>query len=201
MAQAAAVEEDKVLPFYCFSTLARLLGKDIPPVVLPKEYATKECPLFVTWKVQAGHHLRGCIGTFGDMQLPSGLEEYTERSALRDRRFKPVRLDEVPSLECGVSLLVDFEDGADYLDWTVGVHGIRIHLTVAGRAYSATYLPEVAGEQGWGKMDTINSLLRKAGYTGPLNKAIHSSIALQRYQSRKFHATYEEWAASTGGLK
>ena len=25
-----------------------------------------------------------------------------------------------------VSLLTDFEDGSSYLDWTIGVHGIRI---------------------------------------------------------------------------
>ena len=40
-------------------------------------------------------------------------------SALRDSCFKPIRIDEVPHLECGVSLLTNFEPAKDYLDWEV----------------------------------------------------------------------------------
>lgn len=43
----------------------------------------------------------------------------------------------------------NFEEAADYLDWTVGVHGIRIEfLSERGSKRSATYLPKVASEQG-----------------------------------------------------
>ena len=33
-------------------------------------------PLFVTWKVGKEKRLRGCIGTFSDMNLHNGLREY-----------------------------------------------------------------------------------------------------------------------------
>lgn len=47
-----------------------------------------------------------------------------------------------------VSLLLNFEDGSDYLDWSVGVHGIRIEFSLEnGSKRNATYLPEVAAEQ------------------------------------------------------
>jgi AMME syndrome candidate gene 1 protein len=48
-----------------------------------------------------------------------------------------------------VSILRHFEDGNDYLDWEVGIHGIRIEFhSERGSRRTATYLPEVAMEQG-----------------------------------------------------
>jgi hypothetical protein len=41
------------------------------------------------------------------------------RSALKDSRFTPITLAELPHLSVHVSLLVRFEDCADYLDWEV----------------------------------------------------------------------------------
>lgn len=42
-----------------------------------------------------------------------------------------------------------FQEARDYLDWTLGVHGIRIEfLNERGSKRSATYLPSVATEQG-----------------------------------------------------
>lgn len=40
-----------------------------------------------------------------------------------------------------VSLLVDFEEGKDALDWEVGKHGIIIKANYKGEYYSATFLP------------------------------------------------------------
>lgn len=71
------------------------------------------------------------------------------KSALKDSRFSPITRDEFPKLYVSVSILRHFEDGADYLDWEVGVHGIRIEFhNEKGNKRTATYLPEVAPEQG-----------------------------------------------------
>lgn len=35
-----------------------------------------------------------------------------------------------------------------------------------GRRHGATYLPDVAVEQGWDKEETVESLMRKAGWDG-----------------------------------
>lgn len=40
-------------------------------------------------------------------------------SALKDSRFPPMTRDELPRLFCSVSLLTNFEDVCDYLDWEV----------------------------------------------------------------------------------
>jgi len=63
-------------------------------------------PIFVTWKIK--DELRGCIGTFAPAQLSTILSKYALISALEDDRFDPVSLDEVKTLNVGVSFLVKF---------------------------------------------------------------------------------------------
>lgn len=125
-----------------------------------------------------------------------------------------------------VSLLTEFEDAASYLDWTIGVHGIYIsfpHPASAGsseapsplssstsvpslnayrRTYTATYLPQIAPEQGWDKIETVDSAIRKAGWNGRITEDVRRSIKLRRYQSRKCSVSWEEyvqWRVASGG--
>lgn len=70
-------------------------------------------------------------------------------SACKDSRFEAISMDEFSRLHCSVSLLMDFETADHYMDWEIGVHGIRIEFTSEkGSKKAATYLPEVAVEQG-----------------------------------------------------
>ena len=48
-----------------------------------------------------------------------------------------------------VSILRQFEEARDYRDWDIGTHGIRIEFyNERGVKKTATYLPEVAPDQG-----------------------------------------------------
>ena len=68
---------------------------------------------------------------------------------MKDSRFSPVSQNELPKLHVSVSILCHFVDAADFLDWEIGVHGIRIEFyTERGSKKTATYLPEVPREQG-----------------------------------------------------
>ncbi|THH18013.1 hypothetical protein EW146_g2903 [Bondarzewia mesenterica] len=126
-----------------------------------------------------------------------------------------------------ISLLTDFEDAASYLDWTVGVHGIYItfphpstvlssgtpsplsssasllssaHLS-SKHSFSATYLPQIALEQGWDKIETIDSAIQKAGWNGQITEDLRRSVKLRRYQSRKCTVgwdEYVEWRLQNG---
>lgn len=70
-------------------------------------------------------------------------------SALKDSRFNPITKDEFSRLHVCVSILRHFEEGMNYLDWTIGLHGIRIEfINEKGSKRNATYLPCVAAEQG-----------------------------------------------------
>ncbi|VDL93792.1 unnamed protein product [Schistocephalus solidus] len=170
---------------FCFDVLHKqLFNQDPPPH--PSTFPNYSYPLFVTWTYGKDHRLRGCIGTFKAMNLHSGLRKYAITSAMCDSRFSPISQHEFPHLSCSVSILIDFEDGRHYKDWEIGVHGIRIEFTnERGMQRSATYLPEVAAEQGWNHEETIDSLLRKGGYKSEITEAVRASVQLTRYRSEK----------------
>lgn len=76
----------------------------------------------------------------------------------------------------------------------------------SGRAYkpafSATYLPEIAPEQGWDKIETVDSAIRKAGWSGRITEDLRRSVRVRRYQSRKCVRSWEEyveWRKGSGG--
>lgn len=128
---------------------------------------------------------------------------------------------------CRISLLTDFEDASSYLDWTLGVHGIYISFpqpvatasseapsplgsstslptrsTLGKHTYTATFLPEVAPEQGWDKIETVDNAIRKAGWNGRITEDVRRSLKLRRYQSRKCSVSWEEyaqWRKDNGG--
>ncbi|TLD23995.1 hypothetical protein PspLS_06468 [Pyricularia sp. CBS 133598] len=160
--------------------------------------APKESPLFVTLNTihpRRGSQLRGCIGTFEPQPLEEGLASYALTSALHDTRFDPVRAAELPSLEVAVTLLTDFEDADDADDWVLGTHGLRISFYHSGRRYGATYLPDVAPEQGWTKEETLVSLMRKAGWMGRKDKWRDVDLKVVRYQGRKVSLEYTAYKA------
>ncbi|KAI5481860.1 U3 small nucleolar RNA-associated protein 14 [Pseudohyphozyma bogoriensis] len=128
MADTVALKEHA---FYCFDSINGKLnhrGK----VPGPTFDDTAEFPLFVTWNIKSrsggSSRLRGCIGNFEGMPLGEGLQEYAMISAFKDHRFDPITASELARLECGVSLLTDFELCDNYLDWTIDVHGIYLQF-------------------------------------------------------------------------
>lgn len=175
--------------------------------VSPPPAPVYESPLFVTWNVvhrgsdddddeDDDVSLRGCIGTFEPQPLSSGLPSYALTSALQDTRFHPISRAELnPSLQVAVTLLTDFEPAADAMDWELGKHGLRISFVYRGRRYGATYLPDVAPEQGWTKEETVVSLMRKAGWEGNKSRWKEVELRVVRYQGKKEKLGYEEYKA------
>jgi AMME syndrome candidate gene 1 protein len=198
--------------------------------------------LFVTWNTisrNGNKSLRGCIGTFEPQELSHGLKSYALtsyvffpwdvlpstgiskmrrprcspwRSAFDDTRFSPIPLSLLPSLSCSLTLLSNFELCAHAMDWMLGTHGLRISFIHRGRRHGATYLPDVAVEQGWTKEETVESLMRKAGWdggTGTVGRRLLrggssagtsrkpwdevSDFQATRYQGLKASASYGEW--------
>ena len=181
----------KYLCVYSFDTLVSALTNKQIPNRFPNSLKNKSFPLFVTWTTGKDKDLRGCIGTFASNELETNLKNFSLVAALKDSRFPPISAKEIPSLNCGVSLLINFEDAKDCYDWEIGKHGIRIFFE-EGRQYSATFLPEVPIEHKMDKNTTLEHLIRKAGYWGRLAD-IDKKIKLRRYQSIKLFMTYEEY--------
>ncbi|KAI0253063.1 AMMECR1 domain-containing protein [Lactifluus subvellereus] len=214
--------------FHAFDALYCALANARPVKPL---FPDDKYPLFVTWNARRrnsgsggggdrGTRLRGCIGTFDAQPLRTGLKEYALLSAFRDYRFHRIELRELTALECGISLLTDFEDATSYLDWTIGTHGIQITFSppptspsasdapsplssavsllsrpLSGRTLSATYLPEVAPEQGWEQIDAVDSAIRKAGWSGRISEDLRRRVRVRRYQSRKCIVGWDDFVA------
>lgn len=113
--------------------------------------------------------------------------------AFDDTRFNPISARELPTLSCAVTLLTNFEPASGPMDWTLGTHGLRISFTIHGRRYGATYLPDVASEQGWTKEETLVSLMRKAGWSGRKEEWRKVELNVVRYQGKKVELGYGEW--------
>jgi len=109
--------------------------------------------------------LRGCIGGFSPRQpLFMAVVNMTYRAAMDDKRYKPVRADELGEIEIEISVLtvprpLKFNSPEDLLArLRPGVDGVILRL---GRRQS-TYLPQV-WEQIPGKEEFLGKLARKAG--------------------------------------
>lgn len=187
-----AVKEHAV---YAFDVLHHSLTKARGAPPAPNFDISHSTPLFVTLYKSVGREkeLRGCIGTLSPVNH-GRIGDYALKSALEDGRFEPVQASELPALTLSVSLLVRYEAAAHPEDWTVGVHGIIFEFTADGRRFSATYLPEVAHEQGWTQREAVLSLVRKAGCRRAVTDySALSDVRTTRYQSSKVSLTYEEW--------
>ncbi|WWC89654.1 uncharacterized protein L201_004579 [Kwoniella dendrophila CBS 6074] len=192
---------------YCFDVLQAHF-EDREPMEPPFDNANEKYALFVTWNTTSHLRsnrkpaLRGCIGNFSPMTLAEGLREYALISALEDHRFSPIKPSELPHLSCNVSLLTPMTPVSTPLDWIVGEHGIHITFpnpsgsgSSGKRSLSATYLPEVAPEQGWTKEEAILSAIQKAGYKGTVkpNDEIWNSLQTKVYGSEKATTTFDEY--------
>eukprot|EP01006_Ploeotia_vitrea_P008501 TRINITY_DN20339_c0_g1_i1.p1 TRINITY_DN20339_c0_g1~~TRINITY_DN20339_c0_g1_i1.p1 ORF type:complete len:260 (-),score=36.50 TRINITY_DN20339_c0_g1_i1:664-1443(-) len=183
---------------YCFHVLHdHFHGQQSPP---PPHIPNGECALFVTWKKYAKtkhEDLRGCKGTHGLQPLHEGLKRFALCSAFEDTRFDPIVKKEIPDLECSVSLLGCFERADNCYDWELGVHGMKIEFSVPNKRssgqYCATFLPSVAVTQGWTKEKTIERLVQKSGYEGPITRELLAAIQLTRFQASVSEALYNDF--------
>ncbi|KAG5654636.1 hypothetical protein H0H81_009884 [Sphagnurus paluster] len=228
---AAESGSNVCLPEHCFHAFDALYCALTDATPIDPTFPNDKCPLFVTWNTRSSRpgrapRLRGCIGSFEALPLWDGVAEYALISAFRDSRFRKIDESELESLECHVSLLTDFEDADSYLDWSVGTHGIYISFPhpsllptsespsplssspflprlTSKQTFTATYLPDVIPEQGWDKIDAVDSAINKAGWNGRITEDLRRSIKLRRYQSKACTVGWDEytqWRESLTGV-
>lgn len=105
-------------------------------------------------------NLRGCMGHFEqDTPLYQIVARQVVVSSTRDPRFPPVRPDELADIDIEISVLSVPEYVDSYEDIVVGKHGVILEKGIRG----ATFLPQVAPEQGWNRETMLSHLASKAG--------------------------------------
>lgn len=186
-------EDLKPLCKFAFDIVYGILSNKKEKKQVPINFSTVQSPIFITWEKNG--KLRGCIGTFERNYLEKLLPLYSIMSAFKDKRFPPIRIEELEDISCGVSLLINFQETSDIYDWEVGKNGIIIDFEHQGRKYHATYLPEVASDRKWSKEEALQSLIKKSGSQAKV-KEIEDCTRLTKYESIRAHMDYSEWSKS-----
>lgn len=138
----------------------------------------KKRGVFVTLEI--GGELRGCMGHFEqDTPLYEIVARQAVVSAVQDPRFPPVRLEELSKIDIEISVLSPPQDVASYKDIIVGKHGVILRRGYNG----ATFLPQVAPEQGWDRDTMLSHLAMKAGLP---SDAWKEGCAFQVYTAQVF---------------
>jgi AmmeMemoRadiSam system protein B/AmmeMemoRadiSam system protein A len=114
---------------------------------------------FVTLKING--ELRGCIGYVSPMKpLALTVRDVAVSAALKDNRFAPVSVAELPSLQYEISVLSPMHRVLDVLkEIKIGRDG----LVMVQGANMGLLLPQVPGEQGWDLTTFLEQTCAKAG--------------------------------------
>lgn len=129
--------------------------KSLPEFEVKEPALNAKCGVFVTLTNEG--FLRGCIGTFSEGQpLWQAVRDMAVAAATQDYRFaaNPVTLDELAHIDVKISILSQRRLIKQIDEIQVGLHGVWVEMH--GR--SGTYLPEVAVEQGWNRIQLLEHL-------------------------------------------
>lgn len=128
------------------------------PGSMQDERLNEERGAFVTLK-KAGD-LRGCIGyTSAVKPLYMTVRDTAILAAMRDPRFQPVSVQELPKLEYEISVLSPLRHVLDVRQIVVGQQG----LLMKNGAYEGLLLPQVATDEHWDRTKFLEETCGKAG--------------------------------------
>ncbi len=151
-------ERRELLDFVRGVIAAELANLELPPKPPIAELAeTRAC--FVTLHDWSGN-LRGCIGNIEAFEpLGENLLRNALNAAFSDPRFPPLEAEELGEVRIELSILTPPAPIEDPTTFVIGVDGIILRQGSRG----GVFLPQVALEQGWDQLTTLEYLSRKAG--------------------------------------
>ncbi len=156
---------------------------------IPKNYPdelNEKKGVFVTIRTYPKKELRGCIGLpYPTQTLIRGLIE-TSREVCFDPRFPPLKEEELNKIIIEVSILgepklIEVEKPSEYFEKIkIGKDG----LIISNPPFSGLLLPEVPLEFGWGIIEYLQNLCRKAGL--PPNAWEFETTKIYKFQAEVF---------------
>ena len=137
--------------------------------------------IFVTLKKNS--ELRGCTGCIhAQLRLFELVGQMAIASDFNDSRFPPLSGSELENIRIEISVYLSKVVPIDSVkEFVVGRHGIILQKG----EYGSTFLPHVAGEQGWDRMTTLECLCMKAGLAPDAWKDKGTQFFI--YETQVFH--------------
>jgi AmmeMemoRadiSam system protein A len=167
------------LPRVARLSVATALGLCEAQCPAPTGVTCQQAPVFVTLRTLRGE-LRGCVGTIA-AQRAHVIEETwfnARAAAFEDRRFAPLRPDELENVLFEVSMLHSFEEVHDESGIDPHQHGVIVSASGARRGL---LLPDVEGVESAAQQIGI---ARRKGGINP-----HEAVRLQRFRVDKYQET------------
>lgn len=128
------------------------------PTASASDALNRERGAFVT--LHESGELRGCIGyTSATKPLYMTVRDTATLAALKDPRFKPVSVSELPKLEYEISVLSPLRRVTDIQQIKIGEHG----LLMKNGGFEGLLLPQVPVEQKWDRQKFLEQTCVKAG--------------------------------------
>lgn len=130
--------------------------------------------------VYIGKELRGCIGTFSESKaLYANVKNMAVSAAFSDKRFRPIKKEEMPELRIEISVLTPRKRIYDPDEVEIGKHGI---FMVSGMS-KGTLLPQVAVKNKWNSLEFLEYC---AKYKTGLHKSGWKDAELYTYEAIVF---------------
>jgi len=131
-----------------------------------------------------GAPLRGCIGRMeAKDSLIRTVRAMALSAAFEDPRFSPLGRGDYPGVSVEITVLTPMRRIESVSQIEVGRHGVYL----SKGWHSAVFLPQVAGEQGWGRDELLVNLCYKAGLSA--NAWKESDAKFQVFEGRIFEET------------
>ena len=158
---------------------ARLEGRTFP--AMTSDGRLCECAsVFVT--IRYNDQLRGCVGSLErDYPLVDAVARCAGDAAMRDPRFAPVSLNDLPHVILEISVLGPLKQVQDPTMIEVGRHG----LVVEQGAYRGLLLPQVATEWGWNREMFLSQTCLKAGLSAQVWRTGAKVFVFEAYVFRE----------------
>ena len=153
-------EDDKeTLREIAYTSLRSAFGYPVESISEVPPMLQRQCGVFVTLTKHGA--LRGCMGYFGeDVPLYQLVHEMARAAAFEDRRFTPLRRNELQDVEVEISVLTPRRRIHSLDEFQLHRHGIYIRKGDR----SGTFLPQVAEEVNWTKEEFVGHCAQdKAG--------------------------------------
>jgi len=168
-----------VLLKFARKNIEQFLRNEIIPLPRTEHNAlTQKQGAFVTLKKNG--HLRGCIGHMSeDQPLYQVVGNMALAAAFQDRRFSPLKKEEIDNIEIEISVLTPAKTIKSFKEIVIGRDGVILSKD----GYRAVFLPQVAPEQGWSRKEMLEHLSQKAG----LSKHSWKNARLSVFQAIVFH--------------